>query len=282
MKVAVSGAGGMLGHEVCSVLERDHAVTALGHDELDITGGADQAASALALLAPDVLINCAAYTDVDGCEFDAARAYAVNAEGVKNLALACRRTGVKLVHISTDYVFDGASGSPYAEDSTPNPLSVYGRSKLAGELHIREALQSWLIIRTEWLYGRSGRNFVGTMLRLSRERDELEVVNDQTGSPTCAADLARAIAALLSVSATGIYHVTNSGSCTWYDFACRILSLSGLSTRVLPISTGRLARPAARPAHSVLDCSKFVRATGQAMRPWEEALAEYLRDERSW
>lgn len=278
MKVLITGARGMLAQDIIRVLQGSHQLTLTTRAELDI-GSPSRTAELLALHAPECVINCAGYTNVDGCETDADRAYAANAEGVKNLALACKKTGAQLIHFSTDYVYDGACQRPYVEDDEPNPLSVYGKSKLAGERYIREILERHVIIRTEWLYGLHGKHFVGTILKLAQERDELEVVNDQTGSPTCAADLARAVEALLSVPACGIYHVTNAGSCTWYDFACKILALTGSAARVRPISAHRLARPALRPASSVLDCLKFTRATGLVLRPWDQALAAYLLEQ---
>ncbi len=243
--------------------------------DLDICN-AYQTAELLAFQAPDCVINCAAYTNVDGCETDADNAFAANAEGVKNLALACRQSGARLLHISTDYVFDGTGQRPYVEEDTVNPLSVYGQSKLAGERFIQEILDNYAIIRTEWLYGRNGKHFVGRILQLAGERDTLEVVDDQTGTPTGTADLAMAIEALLAVPARGIYHVTNAGSCSWYVFAKKILAIAGSQTRVLPISSERLARPARRPAYSVLDCSKFIRETGHILLPWEQALENYM------
>jgi len=266
----------MLAQDIIRVLEGKHLIVPVTHADLDI-GNPVQTAQLLSSHKPDCVINCAAYTDVDGCESDPDRAFAINADGVKNLAHACRETRAKLIHISTDYVFDGASQRPYVEDDATNPLSVYGRSKLAGERYVQDILESYVIVRTEWLYGRQGKHFVGTMLQLARERDVLEVVDDQTGSPTCAADLAQAIAALLAASAKGIYHVTNAGSCTWYGFACRILALAGSTTRVKPITSARLARPAPRPANSVLNCSKFTWKTGQVLRPWDQALADFLQ-----
>ena len=276
MKVLITGARGMLAQDIIRVLEDKYLIVPVTHADLDI-GNHEQTVQLVSSHKPDFVINCAAYTNVDGCESDAHRAFAINADGMKNLAHACRETGAKLIHVSTDYVFDGASRRPYVEDDATNPLSVYGRSKLAGERYVQDILESYVIVRTEWLYGRQGKHFVGTILHQARERDELEVVDDQTGSPTCAADLARAIGTLLSVSANGIYHVTNAGSCTWYGFACRILSLAGSATRIKPISSQQLARPAPRPANSVLDCSRFTRETGQVLRHWEQALEAYLQ-----
>ena len=276
MKVLITGARGMLAQDIIRVFEGKHQLIPITHADLDI-GNLARTADLLAMHAPDCVINCAAYTNVDGCETDSANAFAANSEGVKNLALACMQSGAKLFHVSTDYVFDGTAQRPYSEDDATHPLSVYGRSKLAGERSIQAVLDNHVIIRTEWLYGRKGNHFVGKMLQLARERDVLEVVNDQTGSPTLTVDLALAIEALLAVPARGIYHVTNSGSCSWYDFARKIFAIAGSTTRVLPISSERLARPARRPAYSILDCSKFIRETGHMLRPWEQALESYMQ-----
>jgi dTDP-4-dehydrorhamnose reductase len=276
MKVLITGAEGMLGHDLIRVLEGKHQLILTTLADLDICN-ADKTAELVAFQAPDCVINCAAYTNVDGCETDAENAFAANAEGVKNLAHACRQSGARLLHISTDYVFDGTGQRPYVETDTVNPLSVYGQSKLAGERFVQEILDTYAIIRTEWLYGRNGKHFVGRILQLAEERDTLEVVDDQTGTPTGTADLALALEALLAVPARGIYHVTNAGSCSWYVFAKKILALAGSQTRVLPISSNRLARPARRPAYSVLDCSKFISETGHILLPWEQALENYMK-----
>lgn len=276
MKVLITGAEGMLGHDITRVLKDKHQLIPTTLADLDICDSY-KTAELLAFQAPDCVINCAAYTNVDGCETDADAAFAANADGVKNLAFACRQSGAKLIHVSTDYVFDGTGQSPYVEDNTVNPLSVYGQSKLAGERFVQEIFDNYAIIRTEWLYGRNGKHFVGKIMELAGERDTIEVVDDQTGTPTCTADLALAIEALLAVPARGIYHVTNAGSCSWYVFAKKILAIAGSQTRVLPISSERLARPARRPAYSVLNCSKFMKETGHVLLPWEQALKSYMK-----
>jgi dTDP-4-dehydrorhamnose reductase len=279
MNVLITGAKGMLAHDVMRVLAGRHEIISATHADLDI-GSEEQTADFLCARKPAIVINCAAYTNVDGCEADSTRAFSANADGVKNLARACYKAGSKLFHISTDYVFDGTKEGPYNEADPPNPLSVYGQSKLAGEKYIREILSSYVIIRTEWLYGSRGSHFVGKILQLSQERDVLQVVNDQKGSPTWTEDLARAIDALLQIPSRGIYHITNSGSCTWFDFARKIISHTGSSVRIEPISSEQLNRPAKRPQNSVLDCAKFVRETGHTLRPWERALDEYMKGAR--
>ncbi|MBI3271035.1 MAG: dTDP-4-dehydrorhamnose reductase [Planctomycetes bacterium] len=238
----------------------------------------EAARRALEAVAPSVVINCAALTDVDGCETAAGReaAFRVNATLAGGLARLCAASGIRLLHLSTDYVFDGTRAEPYREEDTPNPKSVYGTSKRRGEEAVLEAHPGALVVRTAWLYGPAGRkNFVEAILRLAREREFLEVVDDQRGSPTHAPDLARALLGLARLPATGIVHATNAGSTTWHGFARKILELSGVAREVRAITTTQLGRPAPRPANSVLDCARLA-ALGIRLRPWEEALGAYL------
>jgi dTDP-4-dehydrorhamnose reductase len=245
-------------------------------DDFDIT---DQrrVQKEIEILQPQVVINTAAYTDVDGCESGRETAFAVNAEGARNVALACVATGGRMIHLSTDYVFDGSSQTPYREEDLPNPLNIYGSSKLQGERYIQEILKNFLIVRTEWLYGRHGKNFVDTILRNAERQKELRVVDDQRGSPTFTKDLSFALERLIGIEARGTLHVTNSGSCTWFEFARHILQEKGYNhVQGIPISSNELARLAKRPAYSVMDCQRYERLTGRKMRPWEEAIKEYL------
>jgi dTDP-4-dehydrorhamnose reductase len=272
VRIFITGATGQLGLALQRVLA-DHELTAPPEAEADITQAA--IVERIAASRPDVVIHAAAYTDVDGAEADPDRAYAVNADGSRRVAQAAAKSGARMIAISTDYVYDGAKTTPYREDDPVAPLGVYGASKLAGERETLAAKPDAVILRTAWLYG-EGKNFVRTILRVAAERDELRIVSDQVGSPTWAEDLARAVRAVLDVRATGIYHAVNSGSCSWHEFAVTILRSAGLERRVIPISTAELARPAKRPARSVLDCAKLA-ALGIRMRPWQDALAEYLR-----
>ncbi|MCP4714383.1 MAG: dTDP-4-dehydrorhamnose reductase [Deltaproteobacteria bacterium] len=276
MRLLVVGSSGMLARDVirqfkgtCELFECDYPHFDLCDQPLVMRE--------VASIRPDVIINCAAYTDVDGCENEKARAFAVNADGVRNLALACKETGSRLVHVSTDFVFDGNKNTPYDEDDLTNPLSVYGSSKLAGEAHIREVLERYVIVRTSWLFGKGGNNFVETIKRLAGERDELRIVDDQKGCPTFAADLAQALSALISSSAQGVFHVSNSGPCTWYEFGRKIVELSSLAARVTPVSSDEFPRPARRPANSVMNTQKYYDQTGKQLRPWQEALQDYFR-----
>jgi len=274
-KILLFGAGGMLAHDAVAVLQTGFEVIPSREEELDICS-AEAVHAAVSSIRPEVVINCAAYTLVDACETEREKAFAVNAEGVKHLALACRQTGSLLVHISTDYVFDGTKPAAYTETDIPHPLSVYGQSKLAGEQYVQELLERYVIIRSSWLYGAGGNNFISTILRLARDKRELPVVNDQRGSPTWTRDLSRAMKALLDGNPQGIYHVSNQGNCTWYEYARQIVELAGLGLTVRPITTDELNRPAPRPSYSVLDCSRFTGETGMVLRNWETALEEYI------
>jgi dTDP-4-dehydrorhamnose reductase len=225
---------------------------------------------------PDVVIHAAAYTDVDGAEAHPDRAFAVNASGSRHVAQGAAEAGARLIAVSTDYVYDGAKDGPYREDDPVAPLGLYGASKLEGEREILKAKPDAVILRTAWLYG-EGKNFVETILRLARERDELRIVDDQRGSPTAVADLATVIAALLQTPCAGVYHAVNAGACSWYEFAREILRLAGIDRRVVPIRSSELVRPAKRPANSVLDCGKLA-ALGLTLRPWQDALRAYLQE----
>lgn len=271
--ILVVGANGMLGRDMLEVLAGNVRGVDLG--EIDISS-MESVRKVLLTLKPEVVINTAAYTDVDGCEGKCELAMQVNGEGVAHLALTCREIGAKLVQVSTDYVFDGRKGSPYLEDDPIGPLSVYGESKLAGELNARLA-GDYLIVRTQWLYGLHGKNFVETMLRLASEKDELAVVDDQIGSPTWTIDLCHAIGSLLDKGCRGVYHAASDGFCSWNEFARAIFAETGSSVRVTPLSTTELGRPAHRPLYSVLNCGKLSRDAGFHPRTWREALKAYLK-----
>lgn len=271
--ILVVGANGMLGRDLMTVLPGD--ARGVDVDEVDITSY-DSVHRVVLTLKPRVIVNAAAYTDVDGCETEKERAMQVNAEGVANLAFAAKDVGALLVQVSTDYVFDGGKGSPYLEDDLPHPLSVYGESKYAGELNAQLAPEH-LIVRTQWLYGIHGKNFVETMLRLGAEKKEVSVVNDQIGTPTWTVDLSRAILALIEKGCRGIFHGVNAGSCSWNEFARAIFAEAGMAVEVKPISTAQLGRPAPRPLFSVLDTAKMTQETGLELQEWREALNHYLK-----
>ncbi|MCK9362360.1 MAG: dTDP-4-dehydrorhamnose reductase [Syntrophales bacterium] len=276
MKILILGAKGMLGCDLLRQLAGSHQATGLDSAECDIASLED-CRRAVAEYAPDVVVDAAAYTDVDGCETKREACFAVNAEGVKNIALACRGTGALVVHFSTDYVFDGSADAPYLEDDTPAPINVYGSSKLQGERYLEEFADRWLLIRTSWLYGPCGRNFVKAILAKAETVSILEVVNDQIGSPTFTRDFASAAGVLIEGMKTGVYHLTNRGQCSWYEFACKILKCVGKTDVVVrPISSDMLKRAASRPSWSVLSTDKFTKDTGLEMRHWEVALRDYL------
>jgi len=248
---------------------------ALTSADLDIRDSKNVLAT-LERLGPAVVINAAAYTDVDGCESHEQHAMEVNGQGAAHLGAACRELGARLVHISTDFVFDGKSRRPYHPDDPVNPISAYGRSKAAGEKAVRETACNYLIVRTSWLFGTGGKNFVDSILRRAESGEPLRVVNDQVGRPTYADDLADAVARLIDCEAAGIVHFANAGQCSWFEFAEAIVHAAGHSTPVEPIRSEDLNRPAKRPAYSVLDCSDYIRLTGRHPRSWQSALQDYL------
>lgn len=276
MRLLVTGARGMLGSDLRALLSAGHQVTGIDISEIDLTR--DDAPRLLAGYRPEMVLHCAAMTDVDGCERDPEAARDVNGEGTRHVALACRELGAAMLYISTDYVFDGAKGQPYCEWDNPNPLGHYGRSKLEGEQHVRDLLKEFYIVRTSWLYGNKGRNFVRTVLARAREAGTVRVVSDQVGSPTYAKDLGRAISRLISSGKHGTYHLTNSGSCSRYDLARKAVELAGIPATVVPITSGEYPTPTRRPAYSVLRNFCWERNFGSPLRPWEEGLADYLAE----
>jgi dTDP-4-dehydrorhamnose reductase len=284
MRLLLFGSDGQLGSRLLTDLAALGAVRALPGAELDLRDSA-RVVQVIGDEKPDVIVNAAAYTAVDRAESEEAIAGAVNAEAPRVIAECARESGALVVQYSTDYVFDGTARSPYTEDARPAPLGVYGRTKFAGEEAIRTSGCRHLILRTAWLYSNRGHNFLNTMLRLSETRDEIRVVADQRGAPTCADDVSAATAGMLRAvwtggaldeSRLGTYHVTNAGECTWYDFASAILRLAHRHTRVIPITTAEYPTPARRPAYSVLSNDKLARAFDTRLGPWEHALATCL------
>ena len=281
MKVFVTGASGMTGAQLVSgARAKGWGVAYASHADLDIS---DYAAveDAICREAPNIVFNAAAYTAVDTAEEEIETAMSVNSSGASNVARAAALSGAGIVHISTDYVFDGAADAPYRPADDPRPVNVYGESKLAGEIGVRDECARHLIVRTSWVYSHEGKNFVLTMLRAAGEGRELKVVNDQTGSPTSSHDLA---AALISAAdklvrdetVAGTYHFSNSGQTTWYDFAREIFRNRGIDPHVEPIATADFKTAARRPMWSVLDCTSFEKTFGITRRPWQEALKETM------
>lgn len=274
MKILLMGGKGQLGSEITKVSAGSHDV--ISHDlDLDIT---DRSAviSRVEEARPDLVLNAAAYTDVDGAESDPRAAYMVNTLGPWNLALACSRAGCPLMHISTDFVFRGDASEPYTEFDLPDPLGVYGRSKYAGEQCVTRLLSRFYVCRTSWLYGIDGSNFVKSIMRAGLAREEVRVVDDQEGSPTSAKDLASKLLEIAEAEAYGVYHVSNTGSCTWYEFTRLIFSLAGIRTPVVPITTEELGRPAPRPRYSVMRGLALELAGLEPMRPFAEALEDFV------
>src|SRR5437870_774142 len=287
MKLLVLGAGGQVGRELCRrAWPAGDRLAAFDRGDVDITRE-DSIAAAMQRERPDMVINAAAYTAVDRAESEPDAAWAANCTGPGQLAAACREAAVQLIHISTDYVFDGSKAGPYREDDPVKPLGVYGHSKEAGDRAVREAVAEHVILRTAWVYSAHGHNFVKTMLRVAAERPMLRVVADQIGSPTSAADIAAAIAAIVQRLAAGdrrwgTYHFAGGGAVTWHGFAEAIFELAapwrGAPPTVEAITTAEYPTPARRPANSVLDCRRINEVFGIVPRPWREALAEVIRE----
>jgi len=286
MKILLIGRRGQLARELLRAeWPAGTEMVALGRDAIDLSH-ADGAARALDEAAPDLLINAAAYTEVDNAETDSDAAFALNRDAPRYLAAAAARCGARMIHISTDYVFGGSLGRPWREDDAPDPLNLYGRSKLAGEEAVRSVLARHLILRSSWIFAAHGRNFVRSMLRLGAERPELKIVGDQTGCPTAAADLARAVVALACAESTsGTYHYSGAGPVSWFEFAEAIFELAGDLVKTPPrlrrIAGAEFGAAAARPAYSVLDCGKIARDSGIVAAPWRRGLVDVLAEIRA-
>jgi len=292
-KIAIIGANGMLASMLRATAPESIALHLYDLPDFNITD-IEQVNRVLGELQPEVIINCAAFTQVDNCETQRELSFAVNGQGPAHLASAVKKVGALLVHISTDFVFSGDATTPYHEEAATGPLSVYGASKLQGEQAIiNSGLAEYYIVRTSWLYGPNGPNFVETIIRLAAEREELGIVADQTGTPTYTADLANAIWSLISSVTShlspvtvpyGFYHYSNDGVCTWYDFACEIIrqlrqaNVSLKVKKIKPITTDEYPVPAKRPAYSVMSKQKIVAATGMNIPPWQQSLKKYLKN----
>jgi dTDP-4-dehydrorhamnose reductase len=276
MRIFVSGSRGMLAHSLLPMISREHDVVGVDLPELDITNYA-AIESMLRVERPDVIINCAAYTAVDRAESEPELCYAVNCEAVRNLAALATSNNAELIQISTDYVYDGQKTTPYFEDDPTGPQGVYAKAKLDGEVALRQTCERHYIMRSSWLYGAGGNNFVSTMLRLAKETDRLKVVDDQTGCPTWCRELARAIALVMGSGKYGTYNACGGGQTNWFGFARQILQLSGMDPEKIQATTAKeFGLKAPRPSYSAMDCSKLERAFGWRPRPWQEALEEYL------
>ncbi|WP_107572118.1 dTDP-4-dehydrorhamnose reductase [Clostridioides difficile] len=282
MKILITGSNGQLGKELVNQLEAinqsmsqpKYAILATTRNDFDIYNQTN-VDNFILNNKPDVVVNCAAYTKVDACEDNIETAYKVNTLGVRNLAIASEKVNAKLIHISTDYVFNGFSKYPYREDSKTEPNSVYGKSKLMGEKFVEQFSHKYFILRTAWLYG-NGNNFVKTMIKLSLENKEVNVVNDQFGTPTSTVDLTKIIIRIMETEHYGVYHATCEGECSWYDFAKKIFELKNIDIKVNPIKSNEFKCKAQRPLYSVLDNFMLKLIGLNSFRNWEESIEEYL------
>ncbi len=280
MKVLITGVSGQLGYDAAKVLwERGKDCRGVSSKELDITDR-DAVLRALSEYRPDAVLHCAAYTKVDQAEDEANLCMRVNAEGTRNIALACREIGAKLLYVSTDYVFPGTGDKPWETDDATGPLNVYGRSKLAGELAVRELVEKHFIVRTSWVIGEHGNNFVKTMLRLAETHDCLRVVDDQIGSPTFTADLAPLLCDMLLTEKYGVYHATNEGFCSWAELAEAVFRLSGKEVAVEHVSTEEYGAKAQRPKNSRLNKRSLDEGGFARLPDWEVSLTKMLEKER--
>lgn len=283
-KVLITGVSGQVGQAIYEILSKDNdyelfLTNRTPHieyniEELDIS---DERAVGTIIdrISPDIIINCAAFTAVDLCESEEDRAYEINALGPKYLAMAAERTGAVLVHLSSDYVFDGNGSKPYIESDPTSPISAYGRTKLAGEVFVKENCKKYYILRPAWVYGQ-GKNFVKTMVRLAESGKDIRVVSDQIGSPTSAIQIARVISFLIKTESYGMYHCSCEGSCSWYDFAVEIMKVAAKNIKVKPITTLEYPTAAKRPMYSVLDNKALRERHNYVMKDWKEAFKEYM------
>ena len=278
MKVFVTGVKGQLGHDVMNELEKQ-GLEGIGVDidEMDITD-ADQVKKVIKEAAPDAVIHCAAYTAVDAAEDNEEICRKVNAQGTENIAKVCEELDIKMMYISTDYVFNGQGERPWEPDDEREPLNVYGQTKYEGELAIEKHVKKFFTVRIAWVFGVNGKNFIKTMLNLGKTHDHLTVVNDQTGSPTYTYDLARLLVDMIQTDKYGRYHATNEGLCTWYEFACEIFKQAGMNVSVAPVSSDEYPAKAKRPSNSRMDKSKLTKNGFKPLPTWQDALARYLKE----
>lgn len=282
MKVLVTGCRGQLGQDVCKRLAAlDVEYDGVDIDDFDLTDAAETE-RCVVRSRPDAIIHCAAYTAVDKAEEASDLCFSVNEKGTFNLAKAAADLGTKIVYLSTDYVFDGVGSLPHKEEDPTNPLNVYGASKLAGERAILSQTERCFIVRTSWVFGIHGRNFVETMLRLGEQRDSVSVVCDQIGSPTYTVDLARLLCSMIFTEKYGIYHAANEGFCSWYDLACRTMELAGRPCRVLPINSAEYPTKAKRPLNSRLSKDKLTENGFERLPPWQDALERFLKERKDF
>ena len=278
MKVLVTGVKGQLGYDVVNELtKRGHIAIGTDIEEMDITD-ADSVDAVIKENAPDAVIHCAAYTAVDAAEDNADLCRKINAEGTQNIANVCKELDIKMTYISTDYVFDGEGERPWEPDDERTPLNVYGQTKYEGELAVQNTLEKYFIVRIAWVFGVNGKNFIKTMLNLGKTRDSLTVVDDQFGSPTYTFDLARLLVDMVETDKYGIYHATNEGICTWYEFACEIFKQAGMNVKVSPVSSAEYPAKAKRPSNSRMSKEKLAENGFEKLPTWQDALSRYLKE----
>lgn len=278
MKVLVTGVKGQLGYDVVNELEK-RGLEAIGVDiqEMDITD-ADSVSSVIGEAAPDAVIHCAAYTAVDAAEDNEELCRKVNAQGTQNIANMCKKLDIPMIYISTDYVFDGQGERPWLPEDERAPLNIYGQTKYEGELAVQNTLDKYFIVRIAWVFGINGKNFIKTMLNLGKTRDHLTVVNDQFGSPTYTYDLARLLVDMILTDKYGIYHATNEGICTWYEFACEIFRQAGITVDVAPVTADQYPAKAKRPSNSRMSKDKLEENGFERLPSWQDALGRYLKE----
>ena len=279
MKVLVTGVGGQLGHDVVRELEqRGHEVTGVGREEMDITD-AEKVRKIIRDCVPDAVIHCSAYTAVDRAEDEADQCRKVNVEGTKNIAEICAELDCKMIYISTDFVFSGEGERPWETDDAAGPISVYGRTKYEGEDEVKSRLDKFFIVRISWVFGKNGNNFVKTMLRIGKENGAVKVVDDQIGSPTYTRDMAVLLADMVQTEKYGVYHASNEGFCSWYDFAKEIFRLAGMDdVSVTPITSDQFPAKAKRPFNSRMSKEKLVKEGFNKLPSWQDALKRYLQE----
>lgn len=283
MKVLVTGVGGQLGYDVVNELEK-RSITALGTDiqglniqKMDITD-AQSVETVIRDFAPDAVIHCAAYTAVDAAEENEALCRKINVDGTQNIANVCKALDIKMIYISTDYVFGGQGERPWEPDDEKDPQSVYGQTKYEGELAVQNTLEKYFIVRIAWVFGLNGKNFIKTMLNLSKTHNRLTVVNDQFGSPTYTYDLARLLVDMVQTDKYGVYHATNEGICSWYEFACAIFKAAGIEMEVVPVTTAEYGAKATRPYNSRMSKEKLTENGFERLPSWQDALERYLKE----
>lgn len=276
MKVLVTGVNGQLGYDVVKELKkREHQAIGVDREQMDLTS-TEQIKECIYDVKPEAIIHCAAYTAVDKAEDEEDLCRRVNATAIKDIAECAKMLDIPMIYISTDYIFDGTKDGEYTEEDTPNPINIYGKTKYEGELYVQELLKKYYIVRISWVFGENGNNFIDTMLRLAKERDSLNVINDQVGSPTYTKDLSRLLVDMIETDKYGIYHATNEGYCTWYEFAKEIFKIANVDIKVNPITTLEYPTKANRPINSKMIKLKLIGNRFKPLRDWKEALDDYI------